>query len=261
MTPETVTSADGTAIAFWRSGSGPPLVLVHGTIADHTRWAPVMPALEERFTVLAMDRRGRAGSPDTGDYALEREVEDIVAVVEAAGDEVSLLGHSYGGVCALEAALRIDALRKLILYEPPQGFLGAPPEVVEQLQTLLAEDKRDELLALFLTEVARQPPEAIELMRSLPSWEARLATAHTVPREERANSHYRWEPDRFRGLNVPTLFLLGGDSPEPFRLASEAVAEALPNCEVVVMPGQRHAAMDTGTELFVREVLAFLDGA
>jgi pimeloyl-ACP methyl ester carboxylesterase len=157
--------------------------------------------------------------------------------------------------------LRTEGLRRLVLYEPPLGFLGGSPEVVERLEALLAEGKREELLTLFLTEVARQPPEAIELMRSLPSWEARLATAHTVPREERVTRDYRWEPERFRDLDVPTLFLLGGDSPEPFRLASEAIAEALPHCEVVELPGQRHAAMDTATDLFVRELLAFLDGA
>ncbi len=259
--PDTVASADGTEIAVWRSGSGPPLVLVHGAIADHTRWAPVIPALEEHFTVLAMDRRGRGASGDAESYALEREVEDVVAVVESAGDEVNLLGHSHGGGCALEAALRAEGLRRLVLYEPPLGFLGGSPEVVERLEALLAEGRRDEVLTLFLTEVARQPPEAIELMRSLPSWEARLATVHTVPREERVTRDYRWEPDRFRELDVRTLFLLGGDSPEPFRLASEAAAEALPDCEVVELPGQRHAAMDTATELFVRELLAFLDGA
>lgn len=259
MAPETVTSADGTPIAVWRSGAGPPLVLVHGTIADHLRWAPVLPALEERFEVFAMNRRGREGSGDPeGDYSLDREAEDVVAVVEAAGGDVCLLGHSYGGMCALEAALRTDRLRKLVLYEPPLGFLGGSPEVVEEMNALLAAGKREELLALFLTEVARQPPEAIELMRSLPTWEARIATAHTVPREERANSHYRWDGERFRELDVPTLLLLGGDSAEPFRRAGEAVADALPNCHVVVMPGQRHAAMDTGTELFVREVLDFL---
>ena len=259
--PDTVASADGTRIAVWRSGSGPPLVLVHGAIADHTRWAPVLPALEERFTVHAMDRRGRGASGDADEYALEREVEDVVAVVEAAGDDVILLGHSHGGVCALEAGLRVDGLGKLVLYEPPLGFLGGSPDVVERLEALIAEDRRDEVLTLFLTEVARQPPEAIELMRSLPSWEARIASAHTIPREERATREYRFDPDRFRDLDVPTLFMLGGDSPEPFKQASDAVAGALPNCEVVVMPGQRHAAMDTGTELFLRELLTFLDGA
>ena len=138
-----------------------------------------------------------------------------MAVVEAAGDDVILLGQSHGGVCALEAALRVDGLARLVLYEPPLGFLGGSPDVVERLEALIAEDRRDEALALFLTEVARQPPEAIELMRSLPSWEARLATAHTIPREERATREYRFDPGRFRDLDVPTLFMLGGDSPEP----------------------------------------------
>ena len=98
--PEEVVSADGTPIAVWRTGEGPPLVLVHGAAADHGRWAPVLPALQERFTVLAMDRRGRGGSGDAEDYEIEREYEDVAAVVEWAGDGVDLLGHSHGGACA-----------------------------------------------------------------------------------------------------------------------------------------------------------------
>ena len=97
-------------------------------------------------------------------------------------------------------------------------------------------------------------------MRSLPAWEGRLAAAHTIPREERANREYAFDPDRFRELHVPTLLLRGGDSPEGFAAAGEAVRAALPDCRVAVMPGQRHAAMDTGTELFTAEVLGFLDG-
>jgi pimeloyl-ACP methyl ester carboxylesterase len=256
--PETVASPDGTPIAVWRSGEGPPLVLVHGATADHTRWSPVLPALEEHFTVLAVDRRGRGGSGDTDDYALEREVEDVVAVVEWAGDEVDLLGHSYGGVCALEAALRTDRIRKLVLYEAPMGFLKTPPDVVERLQSLLDAGEYDELLELFFIEVARQPPEQVELMRSLPAWAARLDAAPTIPREERENREYVWDPARFRDLSVPTLVLEGGDSPAPFREAREAIDAALSDCQVVVMPGQRHAAMDTGTQLFTDELLAFL---
>src|SRR3712207_8086243 len=105
---ETVTSVDGTSIAYWRSGEGPPLVLVHGTAADHSRWAPVLPAFEQRFTVYAIDRRGRGGSGDSGDYAIEREFEDVAEVVDSLGESVNLLGHSYGALCALEAALLAD---------------------------------------------------------------------------------------------------------------------------------------------------------
>jgi pimeloyl-ACP methyl ester carboxylesterase len=132
-----VVSEDGTPIAVWRTGEGPPLVLIHGAAADHNRWAPVLPALEERFTVFAVDRRGRGRSGDATEYALEREYEDVVAIVESAGEGVSVLGHSYGGICTLEAALLTDRIRKLVLYEPPMGYLKSPPHVVDRLHKLL----------------------------------------------------------------------------------------------------------------------------
>src|SRR5437667_5494724 len=102
----TIASNDGTSIAFTRGGTGRPLVLVHGTTADHTRWMPLLPELEARFTVYAVDRRGRGGSGDAEDYSIEREFDDVAAVVDAIAEPVFLLGHSYGAVCALEASLR-----------------------------------------------------------------------------------------------------------------------------------------------------------
>jgi pimeloyl-ACP methyl ester carboxylesterase len=258
---EKVVSEDGTRIAAWRSGTGPPLVLVHGTAADHSRWSPVLPALQERFTVVAIDRRGRGHSGDGDEYAIEREYEDIAAVVEMAGQGANVLGHSYGGICALEAALLTDKVGRLVLYEPPMGFLASPPDVVDRLQELLEEGRRDELVTFFMREVAGLPADQVELLRSLPAWEARLAVADTIPREEHASREYAFDPDRFRGLDVPTLFLQGGDSPAPFQAAGEAVREALPDCRIVVMPGQRHAAMDTGTEVFTVEVLSFLEAS
>jgi pimeloyl-ACP methyl ester carboxylesterase len=260
-TRESVVSADGTPIAVWRSGEGTPLVLVHGTAADHSRWAPVLPALAAQFTVLSVDRRGRGGSGDAADYALEREFEDVTAVIEWAGTNVNLLGHSYGAVCSLEAALLTSRLRRLILYEPPLGFLVSSPDVVTRLQELLAAGDRDELVAYFLREIAGLPPEQVELMRSMPTWQARIAAADTIPREESANRQYAFNPARFRALQVPTLFLLGGESPEPFKAAADAVQATLPDCRTVVMPGQRHAAMDTATDLFLKEVTRFLEEA
>ena len=257
-TPESVASPDDTPIAVWRSGDGPPLVLVHGATADHSRWAPVLPAFEARFTVLAVDRRGRGASGDAADYAPEREYEDVAAVVDWVGEPVSLLGHSYGGVCALEAARLTDGIGRLILYEAPMGFLQVSPPVVERLQALLEAGEHDELLTVFMSEVAGLPAEQIELLRSLPAWEARLAAAHTIPREERANREYVFDAERFRGVAVPTLLLQGSDSPHAFMAAAEAVDAALSDCRIAVMPGQRHAAIDTGTDLFVSEVLRFL---
>ena len=172
---------------------------------------------------------------------------------------MSVLGHSYGGICALEAALLTDRIRKLVLYEPPMGFLKSPPHVADRLQGLLEEGRHDELLGYFMQEVAGLPPDQVELMRSLPAWEARLDAAGTIPREERAIREYVFEPGRFSDLHVPTLYLQGGDSTEPFKAAGEALRVALPACRVVVMPGQRHAAMDTATDLFTAEVLSFLE--
>ncbi len=229
--PTKVLSRDGTPIAVWRSGEGPPLVLIHGAAADHNRWAPVLPALEERFTVFAVDRRGRGSSGDATDYALEREYEDVVAVVESAGEGVNVLGHSYGGICAVEAALLTDKIRKLVLYEPPMGFLKSPPHVVERLQTLLEEGRRDELLGCFMQEVAGLPSDQVELMRSLPAWKARLDAADTIPREERASREYVFDQGRFPDLEVPTLYLQGGDSSEPFKAAARRCA---PLCRTAV---------------------------
>ena len=113
-----VTSKDGTPLAYWRCGEGPPLVLVHGTAADHSRWGPVLPAFEERFTVYAVDRRGRGGSGDSDEYAVEREFEDVAAVVDSLGEPVNLLGHSYGALCALEAALLTRNVRQARALRP-----------------------------------------------------------------------------------------------------------------------------------------------
>ena len=110
-----------------------------------------------------------------------------------------------------------------------------------------------------MREVAGATPEQVELLRSLPAWSARLETAHTIPREDLASGEYVFDPRRFADVRVPTLFLLGGDSSDAFRAAAEAVEAALPECRLVELPGQRHAAMDTATELFVEEVLRFLE--
>jgi pimeloyl-ACP methyl ester carboxylesterase len=256
--PEFVLSADGTPIAVWRSGAGPPLLLVHGTTADHTRWAPVLPAFEAEYSVLALDRRGRGRSGDAASYEFEREFEDVAAVIEWAADGVFVLGHSYGGICALEAARLTTNVEKLVLYEPPLGFVSSAPDVVRRLETLRETGEHDELVRYFMLAVVGLAPDQVEHLRSLPAWKARVAAAGTIPREERANREYDFSPEHFREVGTPTLFLLGGESPEPFRQACKAVHATLQNCRVVVLEGQRHNAMDTATERFTTEVLRFL---
>jgi pimeloyl-ACP methyl ester carboxylesterase len=139
------------------------------------------------------------------------------------------------------------------------GYLEPPPHAVNRLQTLLEEGRRDERLGCFMRELAGLPPDRVELMQSLPAWKARLDAADTIPRDERASREYVFDPARFRDLHVPTLYLQGGDSSEPFKAAGEALRAALPDCRVAVMPGQRHAAMDPANGLLTAQVLSFLE--
>ena len=261
MSPERVASEDGTPIAYWCSGEGSPLVLVHGTSADHSRWKPVLPAFEEHFTVYAVDRCGRGDSGDSDDYAIDREFEDVAAVVDSIGEPVNLLGHSYGAVCALEAALLTRNVRKLVLYEPGMNVTGEqiyPPGFINRLDALLEAGDRDAVISTLMRELVGMPQEEVEYLRSLPAWLERVKAAHTVPRELRADEAYRFDPERFGDLGVPTLLLSGGDSPAFLKAADKAVDETLPNCRIVVLSGQGHAAMDTGTDLFTTEVVRFL---
>ena len=254
------TSKDGTSIACHKTGTGAPLVLVHGTTADHTRWAPVLPALSERFTVYACDRRGRGASGDEPPYAIEREFEDVAAVVDGIGGPVDLIGHSYGALCALEAAVLTRNIRRLVLYEPPipVGRPITPEGVIDRLQSLLDAGDNDGVVATFMREVPRVPPDQLERMRSLPAWRARVEAAGTIPRELRANDRYTFTPERFKGLKVPVLLLLGGDSPPFFRAALERLQGTIPGARIVVLPGQQHVAIDTAPAMFAREVIDFL---
>src|SRR5688572_3904375 len=146
-----VNSKDGTPIAYARSGKGPALVLVHGTTADHTRWAPILPALEQRYTVYAVDRRGRGASGDGKGYAIEREVEDLHAVLDAIGGPLVLVAHSYGAIVALEVARSSKHVARLVLYEPPvpAGLPIYPPGLAEQLQATIDRGEPERALVTF----------------------------------------------------------------------------------------------------------------
>lgn len=261
---ETVTSADRTLIVYERTGNGPPLVLVHGTTADHTRWEPVRPSFEEQFTVYAIDRRGRGESGDSAEYELKREFEDVAAVVDAIDEPVTLLGHSYGALCSLEAALRTDNLRELVLYEPPipvgDHELYAE-EVLTEMRSLLEDGENEQALVLFLQEVAMLAPSQVDALRSAPNWPARVKAAHTSYRETQAPATYQLDSDRLAEVTTPTLLLVGGESPPFFRDATKALDRALPNSRIVTLDGQGHVGMNTAPDLFISEVLAFISSS
>jgi pimeloyl-ACP methyl ester carboxylesterase len=257
-----VRSKDGTLIAYERIGTGPALVLVHGTSADHTRWQVVLPLLEQNFTIYAVDRRGRGQSGDSAVYSLEREYEDITAVVDSILEPVNLLGHSYGALICMEAALCVTNISKLILYEPyvSIGRTIYTPSVRARIQTLLDSGDREGALIVFFREIVEISDDQLEALRSAPEWAGRLAAAHTILREF-AEEDYILDPRRFENLTVPTMLLQGGESPDYIKTATEMVHAALLNSRIVVMPGQQHIAMRTAPELFVRLVTEFLTGS
>jgi pimeloyl-ACP methyl ester carboxylesterase len=258
----TVTSKDGTGIAYWRSGEGPPLVVVHGATADHTTtWRFVLSELERHYTVYAMDRRGRGDSGDSPEYELQREAEDVATVVDSISEPVNLFGHSYGALCSLEAALLTDNLRRLVLYEgvPLRGADESSPEDIARYEEMLAAGRVEEMLVVMFREAAKMPPEDIALLRSQKeAWAVRLGNAPTLPRELRAIERYTFDRVRFADMRTPTLLMVGGESPPREHENARGVAEALPDAQVVVLPGQQHTAMYAAPELFVREVVSFL---
>ena len=255
-----VQSNDGTSIAFRKSGSGPALLLVHGTTADHRRWLPILPRFERHFTVYAMDRRGRGGSGDAPDYSYRREAEDVAAVVDAIGTDINVLGHSYGAICCLEAALLTANMRRLILYEPPIPPMGppAPPGAPERMQALIERDEREAALELFMRQVVRMPEHELADYRKLPMWQGRIELVPTVPRELAIEHAYHFDPQRFADLTTPTLLLLGADSPHFFHDVTRVLDAALPDSRVVTLPDAQHIAMDTDPALFADVVTQFL---
>lgn len=256
---DTVTSSDGTRIAYQRSGTGPPLVILHGTGRDHRIWANCLPELSQRSTVYAVDRRGRGGSGDAADYAIEREVDDVLAVIQAVNTPVHLLGHSFGAIVALEAAMRADLLRSLILYEPPisvgENILAA--DLSDRLMALADRGDREALLETFLLEGPRYSPASIAEQRKRPDWPDRLAAAHTLARETHAVRQFTLDRVRVANLNVPVLLLLGSESPPFFQQAIEALGATLPDSNTVVLTGQHHNAMETAPKPFAEAIAEF----
>lgn len=260
---ETTTSKDGTRIGWRVAGSGPPLLLVHGTTADHSRWNQISPRLESRFTVCAMDRRGRGASGDAESYHVLREAEDVAAVVDAIGEDVAVVAHSYGAVCGLEAMRLTTNIERLVLYEPPipTGLPMYPPGVPHRIQALVDSGEFEAAVELFFREVVRMPDDQFARYRELPAWPSRVALAPTIARELAIDLDYTFAGAEFYEIDVPTLLMLGADSPPLFQNAIGVVDAALSSATVVELPGQQHIAMDLDPELFLREVLAFLTSA
>jgi pimeloyl-ACP methyl ester carboxylesterase len=261
-----VVSPDGTRIGFWSSGDGPPVVMVHGAIADHTTLDRVVPFLAPHLTVHAVDRRGRGISGDAPDYALEREYDDLAAVAAAvaarAGGPVTLYGHSYGATCALGAALRTPDVARLVLYEPAfAGTAHHPPALLDQLDALVARGEPEAAVETVFREVLGAPAADVAALRAQPAWPARVAAAPTIPRELRTATARVLDPAQYADIRVPTLLLDGERSPTGQRTVVAALAAALPSARVAMLTGQAHLAQLTAPELVAEAVLEFLRDA
>jgi pimeloyl-ACP methyl ester carboxylesterase len=264
-----VTSPDGTRIAVFSSGDGPPLVLVHGTTADHTTFRAIGPILAKSYRLHAIDRRGRGASGDgSAAYLIEREYEDVAAVAEAvateAGAPVAVIGHSYGGRCALGAALRTASIGRLVVYEgapsPADTVHGGyqPSGVERRIATLIEAGDRDGALETFFREIVRMPDPDIVAYRADPVWPLRVAAVHTSLRELEAEASPAASLDALGGVGQPVLQILGGESPPVFREATEALDARLANGRVTVIDGARHAGHHTHADAFVAAIHAFL---
>jgi hypothetical protein len=240
---EKVTSPDGTTLAFDQLGSGSPLIVVAGASCDRAVDRPLADELAKYFTVLNYDRRGRGESTDTPPYAVEREVEDIGALVDAAGGSAAVVGMSSGAVLAAHAAAGGLALSHLVMWEPPfrldQAGRRVATEYAGSLRALLADGRRGDALELFMRTVGL-PEQMIAGMRQSPYWSTGEAMAPTLAYDAAVMGDGSVPVERFASVPAATLVLGGGASPDWMRHAARAAAEAVPGATYRELAEQTH---------------------
>lgn len=243
----TVTSRDGTKIAYDRLGSGPAVILVDGALVYRANWGlvPLAEKLADQLTVFTYDRRGRGESGDTLPYALEKEIEDIDALIEAAGGRAFVYGISSGAALALEMQLQLgERIQKLALYEPPYN---ADPIAREQwkeysrkLNEVLQEGRKGDAVAIFM-QLTGARPEDVEGMRQAPIWPLFEAVGHTLAYDAAAMGEEADVPvERARNVNVPVLVIAGGASYPFMQETAKKLAEAMPQGQLRILEGQTH---------------------
>jgi pimeloyl-ACP methyl ester carboxylesterase len=231
--------------------------MVHG--AGSARWSfdLLRPHLEQRFTLWALDRRGRGDSGDGHSYSIEREFDDVATVVREAGPGALLFGHSFGGLVAVGAAAQLHDLPRLVVYEGPMGGALADEAWTVRFEQHVESGDRDTAVRDFMSEIGGYTDAEIEAMRGTPAWQARLDASPTVPRELRAEQAFGMNALRLGELRTPTLLLVGSDSPDWAHRSIAAFAEAIPDAEVHTLEGQGHGAAVSAPELLAAELSGF----
>jgi pimeloyl-ACP methyl ester carboxylesterase len=255
-----VQSMDGTRIGVECAGTGPTILFVHGGVGDRTRWTPIFPLLSPKFTACAMDRRGRGASGDSADYSLLKEAQDIAAVVDSRPGQVFVLGHSYGGVAALEATFLTNRIAGLMLYEPPLFEpVGPSLAIADRIEAMIKAGELEQALVTFQREVGKQSPDEIEAMKTRASWPTLVSTIPLHPRQMRALAQYKFDAGRMKAVTMPTMLLIGEKTASPYIHQSiDRLQESLSNSVVVVLENQQHNAMDGAREALARAIVDFV---
>jgi pimeloyl-ACP methyl ester carboxylesterase len=264
----TAISADGTPIRCAVEGVGAPLVMIHGTGDTYKGFRRLKEHLAPHFTLYMMDRRGRgiSGDGDDAKYELAREFEDVAAVVDAIAQEtggpVNVFAHSFGAMCALEGALLAHNLKRMVCYEPSLNRTAADPKrdaTIEEMRRLIAAGDRDATVAAHLRGIINTSEETIAKQRAIPdAWAARMAMAHTMPRELHALKDHIFEPERYSPIAVPVRFLLGEKSVGRGPENAQRLVTAIPGAELVVLEGQGHFGYLTAPDLVAAKIVEFL---
>ena len=240
---DTVISRDGTTLAYDRLGDGPPVVLVSGGSVDRTSNAGLAEQLADTHRVYNYDRRGRGDSGDTPPYAIEREVEDIAAVLEVAGGSAHLYGSSSGGGLAMHAAAAGLPVVKLALWEPPYNVNGRPDlpdDTASVYRELVAAGRRGDAAEYFMAKVVGMPPEFVAGARQQPWWAQQEAIAHTLAYDAEIMGDYTLPEAVARAVKVPTLVIDGGASFGFLGETADAVAGLIPGARRLTLEGQQH---------------------
>jgi pimeloyl-ACP methyl ester carboxylesterase len=240
---DTVTSRDGTTIAFDRLGDGPPVVLVSGGSTDRMANAGLAAELAAHHSVYNFDRRGRGDSGDTPPYAVEREIEDITAVIEAAGGSANLYGTSSGAALAMHAAAGGAPVTRLAMWEPPYNVNGRPDlpdDTASVYRELVSSGRRGDAAEYFMAKVVGMPPEFVAGARQQPWWPQQEALAHTLAYDAEIMGDYTIPTELARLVPVPTLVVIGAASFGFFDETADALVELIPDARRYTLEGQEH---------------------
>lgn len=241
---DSVTSKDGTKITYDKLGEGPAVILVSGGSVDRFSNAGLAELLAPHFTVYNYDRRGRNESGDTQPYAVEREIEDIEAVADAAGGSAYLYGSSSGAALAMEAARQLPGkITKLAMWEPPyipDGFPRPPADTAKIFSDFVAQGRREDAADFFMGKVVGLPPEFVAGAHNAPFWPQQLALAHTLAYDATIMGDYSLPVERVAEVKMPTLVLTGGASMPFMPVTAQAIVDHLPNGQTHMLQGQSH---------------------